>query len=138
MYYKLIRNKRGPTEEHPNDPKNAVRGMLYSVSHYFNKRTGVYCEKLTLVAHTLENADYLIPALVYKIQVNLSPRFGTLMPVLLQVPGRTGIRIHGGTKPSHSQGCILCTRRKEYQALVQTLLDEQRSNAPIYLEICQP
>ena len=135
MYYKLIRQPKGPTETYPNDPKNAVRGMICVVQHRYSGSCGEYKEYLTPVAHTLENADYLIPALTYKLQVNLSPKFGKLMPVLMQVPGRTGIRIHGGTKPSHSQGCILCTRRKEYQAFVQTLLAEQRSNAPIYLEI---
>ena len=135
-YYKLIRQKAGPSPERPNDPKNAVRGTLYSVQHRYSGSTGQYKEYLTCIAPTLENADCLIPALIYKLQVNLSPRFGTLMPMLLQVPGRTGIRIHGGTKPSHSQGCVLITRKADYQAFVKTLLDEQRSNAPIYIEIC--
>jgi hypothetical protein len=136
MYYKLIREPKGPSEGHPHDPQNAVRGKLYSTSHYFNKRTGLMAERLRFVCDTLENADYLIPALIYKVQVNLSPKFGTLMPMLLQVPGRTGIRIHGGTKPSHSTGCVLVTRRREYQDLVKTLLAEQDTCAPIYLEIC--
>ena len=127
MYYKLIRQ---PAEG------KAVRGKLYSTSHYFNKRTGLETERLRYICDTLEHADYLIPALIYKVQVNLSPRFGTLMPMLLQVPGRTGIRIHGGTKPEHSKGCILITRRREYQDFVKTLLAEQESFAPIYLEVC--
>ena len=127
MYYKLIRQ---PAEG------KAVRGKLYSTSHYFNNRTGLETERLRYICDTLEHADYLIPALIYKVQVNLSPRFGTLMPMLLQVPGRTGIRIHGGTKPEHSKGCILITRRREYQDFVKTLLAEQESFAPIYLEIC--
>lgn len=136
MYYKLIRQAAGPSAEHPNDPRNAVRGTLYTVEHRLSGSTGEYKEHLTRVAATLENADYLIPAMIYKLQVNLSPRFGTLMPMLMQVPGRSGIRIHGGTKPSHSQGCILTPSRREYQALVRTLLAEQETAAPIYLELC--
>ena len=134
-YYKLIREPKGPSADHPNDPGNAVRGTLYSVEHRYSGSTGQYKEYLTRLAPTLENADYLIPALVYKVQVNISPRFGTLMPILLQVPGRTGIRIHGGTKPEHSKGCLLITRRREYQDFVKTVLHEQETAAPIYLEV---
>ena len=135
-YYKLIREPQGPSAYHPKDACNAVRGTLYRVEHRYSGSAGEYKEHLTRLAPTLENADYLIPALIYKVQVNLSPKFGTLMPMLLQVPGRTGIRIHGGTKPSHSTGCVLVTRRREYQDLVKTLLAEQETCAPIYLEIC--
>jgi hypothetical protein len=135
-YYKLIREPQGPSVYHPNDPCNAVRGTLYAVEHRYSGSAGEYKEYLTPIAPTLEHADYLIPALVYKVQVNLSPRFGTLMPMLLQVPGRTGIRIHGGTKPSHSRGCVLITRRREYQDFVKKLLEEQETCAPIYIEVC--
>ena len=126
-YYKLIRESR---------EGKAVRGHIYQVEHRFSRSKGVQNEYLTMIAPTMENADCLIPALIYKVQVNISPKFGTLMPLLLQVPGRTGIRIHGGTKPEHSQGCVLITRKKEYQSFVRTLLDEQNSAAPIYLELC--
>ena len=98
MYYKLIRQTR--------DGK-AVRGQLYSVNHRFSRSAGIYREYLTPIAPTLENADCLIPALIYKVQVTQSPKFKRLLPVLCQVPGRTGIRIHFGTLPEHSKGCIL-------------------------------
>ena len=126
-YYKLIRNA----------PEGAaVRGTLYRSEHRYSGSTGLYQEYLTPVAATLENAACLIPALVYKAQVTLSPKFQQLMPLLVDVPGRTGIRIHYGTKPSHSQGCILTTRRAEYIALTKQLLEEQATKAPIYIEIC--
>ena len=128
MYYKLIRES---TEG------KAVRGHIYERHTYFNKRSGDYRERLVEVAPTLENADCLILPLIYKVQVNLSPKFGTLMPLLVDVPGRTGIRIHGGTKPEHSKGCVLITRRKAYQEFVKTLLSEQETCAPIYLEISE-
>lgn len=47
-----------------------------------------------------------IKAGTYNIIVTRSPRFKKPLPLLLGVVGRTGIRIHGGTKPEHSQGCI--------------------------------
>ena len=56
---------------------------------------------------TLENADYLIPAGTYSLKKTWSPRFKKPMPEILDVPNRTGIRIHMGTKPEHSTGCVL-------------------------------
>ena len=126
MYLVLVRENR--------DGK-AVRGHIYERHSYVDGRTGKSGERLVPLAPTLENADYLIPALIYKVAVTMSAKFGTLMPILYQVPGRSGIRIHGGTKPGHSQGCILITRRREYQNLVRLLLQEQETCAPIYLEL---
>ena len=125
MYYKLIRQERAG---------KAVRGRIYSVEHRYSGSIGIYREYLTPIAPTLENADCLIPALIYKVQVTQSPKFGKLLPVLVQVPGRTGIRIHRGTKPEHSKGCILVSSDIESR-LTNTLLQEQNHKEPIYLEI---
>jgi acetolactate synthase regulatory subunit len=56
---------------------------------------------------TLENADYLIPAGTYPVERTWSPKFKKFLPEILDVPDRFGIRMHRGTKPEHSQGCIL-------------------------------
>jgi hypothetical protein len=56
---------------------------------------------------TLENADFIIPAGSYPLDRTWSPRFKKLLPIVENVPEREGIRIHLGTKPEHSQGCIL-------------------------------
>ena len=58
-------------------------------------------------APTLENADYLIPAGRYPLKRTWSPKFKKNLPLVDEVPDREGIRIHKGTKPEHSQGCIL-------------------------------
>lgn len=126
MYYKLIREQR--------DGK-AVRGHIYSVEHRYSGSAGIYQEYLTPIAPTLENADCMIPALIYKTQVTRSPKFGKLLPELVQVPGRTGIRIHYGTKPGHSKGCILITNHEICARFTNTLLVEQQNKEPIYLEI---
>jgi hypothetical protein len=44
---------------------------------------------------------------VYKVRLTLSPHFGYVTPELLDVPGRTAIRIHRGNKPEDSKGCTL-------------------------------
>ena len=56
---------------------------------------------------TLENADFIIPAGVYPLLLTYSPRFKKLMPLIDNVPDREGIRIHCGTVPEHSEGCVL-------------------------------
>lgn len=48
-----------------------------------------------------------IPQGKYEIIVNWSQRFQRLMPLLLNVPGFTGIRIHAGNNIYNTAGCIL-------------------------------
>ena len=126
MYYKLLRQ---PAKD------NAVRGKLYWTSHYINKRTGELVERLHYICDTLENADKLIPALIYRVQVTQSPRFKRLLPILCQVPGRTGIRFHRGSLPEHSRGCILVSAINE-QLLTSRWLSEQTAKEETRLEIC--
>jgi len=64
-------------------------------------------EDHTLTIPTLENADFLIPAGIYPLTKTYSPKFRKMLPLLEEVPDRQGIRIHGGTRPEHSTGCIL-------------------------------
>ena len=84
MYIRLIRNK----------PKgNAITGRLVINGRWF--------------CNTMERVGYQIPALCYHLAVTQSPRFKRLLPIVQNVPQRSGIRIHRGTKPEHSTGCIL-------------------------------
>ena len=126
MYYKLIRQ--------PVDGKS-VHGKLYRVSHYYNKRTGLMVERLHYICDTLENADYLVPALIYRVTVTQSPRFKRPLPILQQVPGRSGIRFHRGSQPEHSKGCILVSAHCE-QTLTARWLSEQNAKEETRLEIC--
>ena len=68
-------------------------------------------EQGEFVADTIENADFLIPAGKYPLRLTWSPRFKKLMPLIDEVPEREGIRIHMGTKPEHSTGCVLVNFR---------------------------
>ncbi len=132
-YYKLIRES--PLSISPEfDSGKSVPGKLYRTSHYVNKRTGLLVERLHYLCDTLENADYIIPALVYKVQVTQSPKFRRLLPCLVQVPGRSGIRVHRGTKPEHSKGCIIVSAANE-QILTELWLKEQRSYEETRIEI---
>ena len=96
MYIKLIRNQA---------QGNAITGRLVIDGRW-------YC-------NTLERVGYQIPALCYHVAVTQSSKFKRRLPIVQNVPRlpianspsplayRTGIRIHRGTKPEHSTGCIL-------------------------------
>ena len=56
---------------------------------------------------SLENADFLITSGTYPLERTWSPKFKKRLAEIQNVPERTGIRIHMGTKPEHSTGCIL-------------------------------
>ena len=57
-----------------------------------------------------------IPTGRYRILITRSRRFGRWLPLLLNVKGFEGIRIHAGNKPEDTRGCILLVfnRRKGY------------------------
>ncbi len=113
-----------------NQPQGqAVHGNLFIQQHEQGKTI------LTHLCTTLENQQYIIPALFYNISVTRSPKFGRLLPLLNQVPQRSGIRLHVGTKPEHSTGCILLPDRRTEQQLTQQLLYLQQNHETIILEI---
>ena len=84
MYLKLIRNQA---------KGSAITSRLVIDGRWF--------------CNTLERVGYQIPALCYHVAVTQSPKFKRLLPIVQNVPQRSGIRFHRGTKPEHSTGCIL-------------------------------
>ena len=89
---KLIReNKTG----------NAVFGKMSFEMHNRNYELERFTQP------TLENADFIIPPGTYPVEVTWSPKFRKFLPEIKDVPERSGIRIHMGSKPEHSKGCIL-------------------------------
>lgn len=48
-----------------------------------------------------------IPAGEYRVIINHSNHFNRLLPLLLDVPGYVGVRIHPGNTDADTEGCIL-------------------------------
>ena len=83
---------------------NAVIGKMVLP---FSSRPVYDLDEKDITIDTLENALYLIPAGTYPLKRTFSFRFKKMLPLVDEVPDRSGIRIHRGTKPEHSTGCIL-------------------------------
>jgi len=48
-----------------------------------------------------------VPAGRYRVALTKSPRFGRVLPLVLNVPGFSGVRIHAGNSAADTEGCIL-------------------------------
>jgi hypothetical protein len=53
-----------------------------------------------------------IPPGRYEVSVTWSNRFKRPLPLLMDVPNYTGVRIHTGNKAEHTEGCILVGRKR--------------------------
>lgn len=73
--------------------QNTTIGRLFIDDHF-------YCD-------TLEPTNRMVKSGTYEVKVTYSPRFKRDLPILCNVPGRDGIRIHSGNVFRDSQGCIL-------------------------------
>ena len=88
-----------------------------------------------------------IPAGTYRLLLTRSPKFRRWLPLLLQVPGFTGIRLHAGNTVADTQGCILPGERiaPGQLALSQSALSRilavitaaQKEDREIYLRVVE-
>lgn len=99
-----------------------------------------YCYTLEDIVREIKiDGQTAIPAGRYRVIVNRSNRFKRDMPLLLNVPGFDGIRIHNGNTAEHTEGCILlgntrdvthvwgsiATFKKFFKELQEALKNEQ-------------
>ena len=86
-----------------------------------------------------------IPAGRYEVVITLSNRFKVYLPLLKDVPGFDGIRIHSGNTEKDSSGCIILGENKVkgkvinsrpyVSKLVEKLSTEQRQGIKSYITI---
>jgi hypothetical protein len=90
-----IRAKRTPLPEY-------THGILQIDHHPFECFTLEDPERQVKIA-----GDTAIPRGRYEVIINWSDRFKQYMPLLLNVPGYAGVRIHWGNRKSDTHGCLL-------------------------------
>lgn len=73
-----------------------------------------------------------IPLGCYQVTWSFSPRFNKYLPLLVGVPGYSGIRIHSGNKAKDTEGCILCGRNTEVGTVTNSRYWTNKVNDMIY------
>lgn len=109
MNLKIIREYKGDTY---------TIGRMYINGQYFcdtleDKDRGLkQTTPLLEIKKIKVQHETAIPTGKYKIVINTSPKFGRILPRLLNVPGFNGILIHRGNTDKDSSGCILVGENK--------------------------
>ena len=86
-----------------------TRGSLYLDGHWqcFTLEDPIREQPGVAVAVWKIAGDTAIPAGTYPLTLTLSARFGVVLPLIQDVPGFEGIRIHAGNTTADTHGCIL-------------------------------
>jgi hypothetical protein len=90
-------------------------------------------------------ANTAIPFGTYSVDITPSARFKRDLPLLINVPGFSGIRIHPGNTPADTEGCLLPgdirlpksvgQSRKAFDALFAKLRAAKAKGEPITIEV---
>jgi len=86
-----------------------------------------------------------IPAGDYNVDITFSPKFNRDLPLVINVSGFVGIRIHSGNDADDTEGCILVGRRRlqerigesrlAFDTLFHKLREGKDRGEPIVLEV---
>jgi hypothetical protein len=86
---------------------------------------------LEKIAGTKVYGKTCIPYGRYEVDWTMSARFKVMMPILLNVKGYSGIRIHKGNTELDSLGCLLCGTRKKNNMVTESTLATRNLYAKI-------
>jgi hypothetical protein len=86
---------------------------------------------LEKIAGTKVYGKTAIPYGRYEVDWTMSARFKKMMPILLNVIGWSGIRIHSGNSELDSLGCLLCGTRKLSNRITESTIATNKLYAKI-------
>lgn len=141
MTLRLLRN---PSQHHVTFGTLFVDGVMecLTLEDEIRERPGVPVSEWKVPGRTA------IPAGRYSISLTMSARFGCVLPLLRDVPGFSGIRIHTGNVIDDTDGCILVGRRTSgtkiaesrmaFRRLMTTLERADTSGEVLTIEIRNP
>lgn len=94
------------------------------------------------------DGETAIPSGTYRVILTISARFKKLLPLLLDVPGFQGVRIHSGNVAADTEGCILVgsqqreaavlRSRLAFNALFPKIQAAIARNEPVHIQITNP
>lgn len=61
-----------------------------------------------------------IPYGTYKVQITYSPKYKKLMPLIVNVKGFSGIRIHSGNTAADTLGCLIVGKNTQVGMVTQS------------------
>lgn len=61
-----------------------------------------------------------IPTGIYPVKITYSPKYKKLMPLIENVKGYSGIRIHSGNTHKDTEGCLLVGKNKEVGKVLES------------------
>lgn len=83
-----------------------------------------------------------IPLGRYEVRITHSPKFKRDLPLLIDVPGFSGVRIHPGNTASDTEGCLLPGRvrhgesvKESVHAFVELMAKLMGAAGPIHLTV---
>lgn len=104
--------------------ENATHGMLYvdGVYECYTLEDKVRIDDPTTPEDEGAKVPHetAIPQGTYSVILNFSPKFGRIMPRLLDVPGFDGILIHKGNTTENTWGCILVGKVRTNEAIYRS------------------
>lgn len=139
----LIQIKRGPTANDATPGEMSIDGVFecYTLEDVVREVADTPVADWKIVGQTA------IPRGKYKVSLSMSGHFDRILPLIENVPGFSGVRIHSGNKAADTEGCILVGAARTHdlfqildsrkaaaalQAKIQNAIDQRIS---VYLEI---
>jgi hypothetical protein len=68
-----------------------------------------------------------IPSGRYRLILSRSNKFKRIMPEILNIPGFTGVRMHGGNTAKDTEGCIIVSKNIINRSMVQGTMERALS-----------